>query len=64
MWDLTSLTRVQTSVPCIGRQILNYWLIREVLEELNLTEVLGLKGESLGKPLTEWKSKMWLIGRC
>ena len=30
MLDLTSPTRNQTLVPCIGRQILNYWTTREV----------------------------------
>ena len=29
-WDLTSLTRDQTGVPCIGRQSLNHWTSREV----------------------------------
>ena len=30
MWDLSSLTRGQTLVPCIGKQILNHWTTREV----------------------------------
>ena len=30
MWDLSSPTRDQTQVPCIARQILNHWVIREV----------------------------------
>ena len=30
MWDLSSLTRDQTHVPCIGRQIPNHWTTREV----------------------------------
>ena len=30
MWDLSSLTRDQTSTPCNGRQNLNHWIIREV----------------------------------
>ena len=30
MWDLSSPTRDQTCVLCIGRQILNYWVTREV----------------------------------
>ena len=29
-WDLGSLTRDQTPVPCIGRWILNHWTIHEV----------------------------------
>ena len=31
MWNLSSLTRDQTHIPCIGRQILNYWTIKKVL---------------------------------
>ena len=30
MWDLSSLTRDQTCVLCIGRWILNHWTTREV----------------------------------
>ena len=30
MWDLSYLTRDQTHVPCIGRQILNQWTTKEV----------------------------------
>ena len=30
MWDLTSLTRDQTCVPCIARWILNHWTTRKV----------------------------------
>ena len=30
-WDLSSLTRDQSCVPCIGMQILNHWTTREVL---------------------------------
>ena len=30
MWDLGSLTREWACVPCIARQILNHWTIREV----------------------------------
>ena len=30
MWDLSSLTRDWTHVPCIARQILNHWTTREV----------------------------------
>ena len=30
MWDLSSLTRDQTSVPCIVRWILYYWTTRKV----------------------------------
>ena len=30
MWDLSSLTRDRTRVPCIGRQIVYHWTTREV----------------------------------
>ena len=30
LWDLSSLTRDQTHVPCFGRQILNHWTTREI----------------------------------
>ena len=30
MWELSSLTRVQTHIPCPGRRILNQWTTREV----------------------------------
>ena len=30
MWDLSSLTRDGTSIPCIGRQSLNLYTTREV----------------------------------
>ena len=29
-WDLSSLTRHRTQVPCVGRRILNLWTRREV----------------------------------
>ena len=32
MWDLSSLTKDRTHVPCIGRQILNHWTTSEVLQ--------------------------------
>ena len=32
MGDLSSLTRDQTGVPCIVRQILNHWTTREILD--------------------------------
>ena len=35
MWDLSSPTRDQTPVCCIGRQILNHWTTREVLSSSN-----------------------------
>ena len=31
MWDLSSPTKDQTCVPCIGRRILSHWTTREVL---------------------------------
>ena len=30
LWDLSSLTRAQTCIPCIARQILNHWATRKI----------------------------------
>ena len=30
MWDLSSLTKDQTCIPCIERQILNHWVTRQI----------------------------------
>ena len=30
MWDLSSLIRYQTFIPCVGRQSPNHWTTREV----------------------------------
>ena len=29
MWDLSSLIKDETHIPCIGRQILNHWITRQ-----------------------------------
>ena len=34
MWDLSSLTRDGTRIPCIGRWSLNHWTAREVPAQL------------------------------
>jgi len=31
LWDLSSLTRDRTCIPCTGRQNLNHWVSREAL---------------------------------
>ena len=36
----SNTTGDQTHVPCIGRQILNHWITREVLTELSISEHL------------------------
>ena len=36
LWDLSSPTRDQTCVPCIGRWILNHWTTREAQDALVL----------------------------
>ena len=36
MWDLSSLTRDQTHMPCIGNTRLNHWTIREVVRTIFL----------------------------
>ena len=41
IWDLSSPVRDRTSIPCIGRQILNHWTTREVpgfLKEINMNQ--------------------------
>ena len=30
IWGLSSLTKDQTHIPCVGRQSLNHWTAREV----------------------------------
>ena len=41
VWPVgSSRTRDQTLVPCVGRQILNHWITREVLTELSISEHL------------------------
>ena len=34
VWDLSSFTRDQARIPCIGRQILNHWTTREVMSNV------------------------------
>ena len=34
MWDLSSPTRNRTYVPCIGKWILNYWIVSKVSTQL------------------------------
>ena len=36
MWDLCSLTRNRTCIPCIARRILNHWTTREVPQVTSL----------------------------
>ena len=40
MWDLSSLTRDQTCVSCIGKYILNPWTTREVSQPYALNQSL------------------------
>ena len=40
MWDLSSLTRDCTLVPCIGRRFLNHWVTREVPYNFFLNSIL------------------------
>ena len=43
LWHVeSSLTRDQTHIPCIGRQILNYWTTREVLNNFLKIRQLAL----------------------
>ena len=57
MWDLSSLTRDGTLIPCIGRQSPKYWTTREVLIQLcnsnvlcKMLCVLNCCVKELGKP--------------
>ena len=44
MWDLSSLTRDQSCIPCIGRWILHHWITREVPKIIIFPNLfLGLK---------------------
>ena len=50
LWDLSYLTRTQTQIICIARQILNHWTSRESLHPFFLSttpELLGTLLESL-----------------
>ena len=40
MWDLSSLTRDWTCVPCSGRQILYHWPTREVLSSVQFSRLV------------------------
>ena len=33
MWDVSTMTRNQTYIPCIGRRILNHWTTRKSLSQ-------------------------------
>ena len=58
MWDLSFLSRDQTHVPCIGRQILNHWTTREVSVIFNvdlfLMQILGFSGVRLQTGQQSW----------
>ena len=46
MWDLSPLSRDQTHVPCIGRQILNHWTTREAWHHMKyLPKVTKLQSD-------------------
>ena len=49
MWDLSSLTRDWACVPCIARQILNHWTIREVPASNEIID-LGIEHTQLITP--------------
>ena len=56
MWDLTSLTRDQTCVRCIGRQILNHWTTREVQELLSLLQLKSGEAQGFKTSLTDLRT--------
>ena len=58
MWDLSSLTRDQTRIPCIGRRSLNLWTAGEVpdfpildLEDGSFYSIFFLLGGSVSSQL-------------
>ena len=57
MWNLSSLTRDGTYVPCIGRQILNHWITREVLQ---MSLFFSLLKRTLGTSLVVQWLKIYL----
>ena len=51
-WDLSSLSRDQTRIPCIARWILNHWATREVSQPaLSYPSRLNSGASSLESPL-------------
>ena len=64
MWDLVPLARDQTCIPCIARQILNQWTIREVpVVTLLSHSAKGRKALALLLVLILWLSRVIRIGR-
>ena len=68
MWDLSSPTRDQTCIPCIGRQSLNLWTAREVpglglsVSAPSLWPLLTTEVES---PHHCWRGwEFWLTDTC
>ena len=53
MWDLSSLTRDWTWIPCIAREILNHWTAKEVPVSLFLSLFL------CNVLLTCWKTRLY-----
>ena len=47
IWDLSSPTRDQTSIPCIARQILNHWTTRQVLPKDWLCQTMTVIASSV-----------------
>ena len=67
MWDLSSLTRDQTHIPCIRRKILNHWTIREVsLEGFSYSALqlpkLGRFGPDISQNALSWELNTSLEG--
>ena len=51
MWDLSSLTRDGTCIPCIGRQSLNDWATREAPVYLTTTRFGYVSSTASQEPL-------------
>ena len=52
MWDLISLIRDQTHMPCISKRILSYWTTRKVPDKIQIEECI--KKPSFASILTGW----------
>ena len=61
MCNLSSLTRDQTHVPCVGRRILNHWTTREVSQNTDFNSYLFPQLERT-KDILRYKTLKMYIG--
>jgi len=60
IWDLSSPTRDQTSIPCIARQILNHWTTRQVLPKDWLCQTMTVIASSVQFSHSFLSNSLWL----